>query len=321
MGARAVSVVICAYTEDRWDQTCAAVESVRAQSLPGAEVILVIDHNPALFRRAAAAMPDVTVVENEHAQGLSGGRNTGIALAKGDIIAFLDDDAVADEDWLKYFSETLENPRVTGVGGMTQPNWETARPKWMPEEFYWTIGSNYRGLPPSGTPVRNLFGGNMAFRREVFDLVDGFRSDIGRTPSGRPLGCEETEFCIRLRQRAPETVLVFDHRAVISHFVSRTRCTFSYFMSRCFAEGISKAAVTASVGSDDGLSTERTYITRALPLGVIRGVADLFRGDPSGAGRAGAIVAGLGMTSFGYLRGKLGGVKQSQPQAPELQTA
>jgi glucosyl-dolichyl phosphate glucuronosyltransferase len=319
--ARAISVVICAYTEDRWDQICAAVESVRAQSLPCVEIILVIDYNSSLFRRATDAMPDVRVVENEQEKGLSGGRNTGAAHAKGDFIAFLDDDAVAHEDWLKSFADSFDNPQITGVGGLTIPNWETARPRWMPEEFYWTIGSNYRGLPPSGSPVRNLFGGNMAFRREVFDLVDGFRSDIGRTTSGRPLGCEETEFCIRLRQRAPETVLVFNHHAVISHFVSRTRCTFSYFLSRCFAEGISKAAVTASVGSGDGLSTERTYITRALPLGVIRGVSDVFRGDPAGAGRAGAIVAGLGMTSFGYLRGKLGGVKQARPRAAVPQAA
>lgn len=314
MRAHAISVVICAYTEKRWEQTCAAVESVRTQSLPGAEIILVVDHNPALFQRAAAAMPDVLVVENEQAQGLSGGRNTGIARATGDVIAFLDDDAVAHEDWLKYFADSLSSPRVTGVGGMTLPDWETARPRWMPEEFYWTIGSNYRGLPPSGAPVRNLFGGNMAFRREVFDLVGGFRSGIGRTSSGRPLGCEETEFCIRLRQRAPETVLVIDHRAVISHFVPGSRCTFSYFLSRCFAEGISKAAVTASVGSGDGLSAERAYITRTLPLGVARGLGDFLLGKPGGAGRAGAIVAGLGMTALGYLRGKLDRTVQPLPR-------
>jgi glycosyltransferase involved in cell wall biosynthesis len=293
---------------------CAAVESVRAQSLPSAEIILVIDHNPALFRRAAAALPDVIVTENEHAKGLSGGRNTGVALAKGEVIAFLDDDAVAHEDWLKYFSDSLENPQITGVGGMTLPNRETARPWWMPEEFYWTIGSNYRGMPPSGTAVRNLFGGYLEFRRVVFNLVDGFRSGFGRTSSGRPLGCEETEFCIRLRQRAPETVLVIDHRAMISHFVPSSRCTFSYFLFRCFAEGISKAAVTASVGSSDGLSAERTYITRTLPGGVLRGITDFFRGNRAGAGRAGAIIAGLGMTSFGYVRGKVDPTVQPRPE-------
>jgi hypothetical protein len=97
-----------------------------------------------------------------------------------------------------------------------------------------------------------------------------------------------------------------DHRAVIWHSVSDSRCTVSYFMSRCFAEGISKAQVAASVGAGDGLSAERAYTTRTIPLGVLHGIKDALRGDVAGVGRAAAIITGLGMTAFGYLRGKLG---------------
>jgi glucosyl-dolichyl phosphate glucuronosyltransferase len=300
-----LSVVICVYTEERWDQIIAAVDSVRAQTLPAAETIIVVDHNPELYKRLVAAMPDVTVVENREAQGLSGGRNTGAALAKGQIIAFLDDDAAAEPDWLKYVAEAYDDPRVTGVGGLTLPNWQTARPSWMPEEFYWVVGCNYRGMPPSGAPVRNLLGGNMSFRREVFGLVGGFRIGIGRTADKLPFGCEETLFCIRLGQLSPGSLLVMEHRAKVFHFVSDGRCRFSYFLSRCYAEGISKALVTAHVGRGDGLSAERSYTTRTLPVGVARGVADLFHGDPGGLGRAGAIIIGLGVTAAGYLKAKL----------------
>jgi glucosyl-dolichyl phosphate glucuronosyltransferase len=317
MEAPSISVVICAYTEDRWDQICAAVDSVRAQSLPSSEIILVIDHNPALFQRTATAMRDVTVLENQQPQGLSGARNTGAARAQGDIIAFLDDDAVAHEDWLKFLADSYENPQIVGVGGLTLPRWQTARPAWLPEEFYWVIGCNYKGMAPSGAPVRNLIGANMSFRRAAFNLVEGgFVTGIGRTSTGRPLGCEETELCIRLGQQAPGTMFVIDHRAMIWHYVSDGRCTVSYYLSRCFAEGISKAQVAASVGSGDGLSAERAYTTRTLPLGVLRGIRDLFRGDVAGAGRAAAIIAGLGMTAFGYARGKL--ARQAQPH-PEAQ--
>jgi glucosyl-dolichyl phosphate glucuronosyltransferase len=303
---RAVSVVICAYTEGRWEQICAAVESIRRQSRPSAEIILVCDHNPALSARARAALPDVSVLENGQAKGLSGARNTGAAAAKGEIIAFLDDDAVAHEDWLKFLADTYGNPSVAGVGGLTLPRWQTRRPGWLPEEFYWVVGCNYRGMAPSGAPVRNLIGANMSFRKAVFELVDGgFAAGIGRTPA-RPLGCEETEFCIRLGQVSPGSLLVTDHRAMIWHLVSDSRCTFRYFLSRCFAEGVSKAQVTANVGSGDGLSAERSYTTRTLPLGVLRGVADLCRGDVTGLGRAAAIVAGLSVTTAGYARTKLG---------------
>ena len=96
-----------------------------------------------------------------------------------------------------------------------------------------------------------------------------------------------------------------DHRAKIWHYVSDGRCTVSYFLSRCYAEGISKARVTASVGSGEGLAVERSYATRTLPLGVVRGLGDLGRGDVAGLGRALAIIAGLGVTAAGYLRGKV----------------
>jgi hypothetical protein len=99
--------------------------------------------------------------------------------------------------------------------------------------------------------------------------------------------------------------MTMDHRAKIWHFVSDSRCTFKYFVSRCFAEGISKAQVAASVGSGDGLSAERAYMTRTLPLGVLRGIADLVRGDVVGIARAGAIITGLGATAVGYLFRKL----------------
>jgi glycosyltransferase involved in cell wall biosynthesis len=306
MEIRTISVVICAYTDDRWDQICAAVDSLRTQSLPCAEIILVIDHNPALFHRVAAGIPGVTVLENQQAHGLSGARNTGAARARGDIVAFIDDDAVAHEDWLKFLADCYENPQVVGAGGLTLPRWQTARPGWLPEEFFWVVGCNYRGMAPSGAPVRNLIGANMSFKRKAFNRLEGgFVTGIGRKSTGRPLGCEETELCIRLTRLAPGTMFVTDHRAVIWHFVSDSRCTVGYFLSRCFAEGISKAQVSASVGSGDGLSAERAYATRTLPLGVIRGVTNLFRGDAAGAARAAAIVAGLAMTSLGYLRGKL----------------
>ena len=99
-----ISVVICVYTEQRWREILEAVESIRQQSVKCLEIILVVDHNPVLRDRLVNALPDVIVLENKQKQGLSGGRNTGISVARGDVIAFLDDDAVADPDWLKYLS-------------------------------------------------------------------------------------------------------------------------------------------------------------------------------------------------------------------------
>ena len=298
-----VSVIICAYTDKRWDQTCAAVNSVRAQSMPNIEIILVVDHNPRLYQRLSAAFTDVTVVENGHAPGASGARNAGVALARGDIVAFLDDDAAAEPDWLKFLCDSYADPAVIGVGGPILPRWETSPPRWFPPEFYWVVGCDYLGMPGPHAAVRNLIGANMSFRREAFDIGGGFRIDVGRNSAKRPYGGEETEFCIRIGQSYPDSVLLIENRAAVSHLVTRARCQFSYFTSRCFAEGLSKAEVVATVGSTDGLSSERHYAALTLPKGIARGVADLLGGDPWGPGRAGAIVVGLAAATAGYIIG------------------
>ena len=304
-----ISVVICVYTEDRWDDIRAAVSSVRSQRRQPHEIILVVDYNPDLHLRLKREYADAIVVENSHERGLSGGKNTGVATATGDVVAFLDDDAVADAEWLAAFEEAMsQGPGgVVGVGGLTRPMWDTGRrPRWFPEEFDWTIGCTYRGLPAERKAIRNVMGGNAAFRREVVGAVGGFHSGIGRSVQGRksrPLGCEETEFCIRLAQRRPGSIMMFEPGAVIGHRVPASRATFRYFRSRCYAEGLSKALVARSVGAGDGLSSERAHAMKTLPAGALRGVGDALRGDLTGLARAGAIVAGLAWTTWGYAVG------------------
>ncbi len=302
-----VSVVICAHTERRWNDTLAAAASVSGQSYAAKELIVVVDHNQPLYERLKSALPNAMVVENQEQQGLSGGKNTGIAMASGQVVAFLDDDAVADVDWLKFMIGSYEEPAVAGVGGLTLPKWDTRRPTWFPAEFDWVVGCTYIGMPDHRAPVRNLLGGNASFRREVFERVGGFPLGIGRAQGKRPLGCEETEFCIRLNQQIPGAVLLFDNRAKIWHRVAAERARFAYYRSRCYAEGLSKAMVTRSVGASDGLSSERRYTTRTLPRGVVRGLGDALRGDGAGVGRAGAIIAGLATVTAGYAVGVLSG--------------
>ncbi|MFJ2031640.1 glycosyltransferase family 2 protein [Streptosporangium sp. NPDC087985] len=301
------SIVICVYTEERWEDIRAAVRSVENQRRRPYEIILVVDHNTDLHLRLKQEYPDLIVVENTHEKGLSGGKNTGAATASGDIVAYLDDDAVAEPGWLEALEEGFQNPAIVGVGGLTRPLWATGhRPRWFPHEFDWTVGCAYRGMPTVRAPIRNVMGGNAAFRREVVGAVGGFPTGIGRSVQGRgsrPLGCEETEFCIRLSQSRPGVVLLFEPDAVIGHKVSAQRAGFAYFRSRCYAEGLSKALVASSVGTGDGLSSERAYVMKALPLGVLRGVGEALRGDLPGLGRASAIVIGLAWTAWGYAVG------------------
>lgn len=298
-----ISVIICAYTEKRWDDLLAAVDSIKKQTLPPREIILVIDYNQTLLERVKAQLSDVVIIENAQQKGLSGARNSGIAKAQGAIIAFMDEDAVAAPNWLETIAAGYENDHTLGVGGAIDPIWIEGRPGWFPDEFNWVVGCTYRGMPESTTEIRNMLGCNMSFRRDVFPVVGDFRHGIGRVDT-RPVGCEETELCIRVNQEWPDHQMLYIPDARVSHRVPGIRANWSYFLRRCYSEGLSKAQVARFVGAKDGLASERTYTFRTLPQGVWRGLTDaVLRKDAAGLGRASAIVVGLGFTTVGYLVG------------------
>ena len=295
-----ISVVICAYTLDRWDDITAAVTSLRDQVRKPDEVLLVSDHNPELLDRAQAAFPDVTCLPNTGPRGLSGARNSGVAAANGQVVAFLDDDATASRDWVAAMLDPYRDADVIGVGGAVLPAWRAPRPAWFPDEFLWVLGCTYTGQPTTRAEIRNPIGANMSFRRDAFAAAGGFDPDMGRTGADAA-GCEETEFAIRVRRVLAGTRLVQEPAATCLHSVSPDRVTRRYFRRRCRAEGRSKAVVSRLAGSDAALASERTYLLHVLPRGVLAGIRDALRGDRPGAARAWAIIEGTALTAASYL--------------------
>lgn len=297
-----VSVIICAYTLERWAALREAVESCRRQTLAPAEIVLVIDYNQELEERSRQEFSDVRVVSNHLTKGLSGARNSGVMASIGDVVAFLDDDAFAEESWLERLTAPFDDPTIAGTGGWIVPLWEGPEPQWFPRTFYWVLGCSYDGLPSSGATIRNPIGASMAMRRSVFAQVGGFTDGIGRVGKV-PLGCEETELCIRYGKGHSGERMVLVRDAVVHHRVPQVRGTWKYFSSRCWAEGISKAAVTSLVGSDDGLAAERAHVARALPREFLESVILAARGRPGALRRAWSIVAGSAIALAGFVRG------------------
>jgi glycosyltransferase involved in cell wall biosynthesis len=312
------SVVICAHTLDRWDELNCAVGSVHAQTLAAREIVVVVDNNEALRERAAREIAGVTVLANCKEPGLSGGRMTGAEHATATVIAFLDDDAVADPQWLEELLEAYRDPAALGAGGPVEPLWRSPRPAWFPGEFHWIVGCTYTGMHVRDGRIRNPIGANMSVRADVLRRAGGFSSDLGRrklgfsvsgraTIGGKAESCEETEFCIRAARLHPGGYWAYRLGARVHHAVPAQRATWRYFVHRCLIEGAAKAVLTDLAGSRDGLGAEGRYVREVLPRAVASDLRAALRGQTGAARRAGAIVAGLALTAFAYTRTRLGG--------------
>ena len=299
-----LTVIVCAYTLDRWDTLQAAVESASRQTRPPVEVIVVIDGNQELFDLATATFTDARVVLNSKGRGLSGGRMTGAGLARSRLLAFLDDDAIASPQWLDAFYNAYDDPQILGVGGLITPLWRSAEPGWLPRELYWIVGCTWDGLQQDGRRIRGPIGANMSIRADVMSATGPWALELGRQEhaSGTLGTADETEFAIRAARKHPGGYWVFEPRAAVQHTVVRERTTFAYFVRRCRLEAHAKVLLTGLTGTADGLSSERTYATIVLPRAFVRELIAGIRGDRAGFRRAAAIVAGLSVTTVEYLR-------------------
>lgn len=318
---QSIAVIICAHTMERWHTLLEAVASVKQQTQPPAEIIVVVDHNDHLLQMVHDQITGVRAIGNTEQKGLSGARNSGIMATHCEVVAFLDDDAIATPQWLKTLCAQYSESHVAGTGGSIIPLWPDTRPPWFPEEFYWVVGCTYRGMPCTNATIRNPIGANMSLRRSIFASVGGFRSGIGRVGS-LPVGCEETELCIRTRKHYPQDYFLYLPAALVFHRVTDARATWRYFFSRCYAEGLSKALVNYCSGNTHSLSVERSYVTRVLLAGVLQGVKDacLYR-DPAGMSRTAAIISGLALTSVGYIIGSFSIKYKKSRQYDELRAA
>jgi glycosyltransferase involved in cell wall biosynthesis len=296
-----VSLVICAYTEDRWLQLRKSVASAEAQTSPPIEIIVCIDHNEELLRkseeyfgrgRQAEAIP-LIVLANKYNGHLGSARNTAAEFASGDVLAFLDDDAAAAADWLERLVAPYGDERVGAVGGAPLPVFEVRRPRWFPYEFDWVFGCAYRGLPLTCAPFAHLIGANMSARRSALREIGGFHSDDH----------DDMDMCHRIAY-AQHKVL-YEPLAIVHHFVPATRTTWHYFWRRCYFVNQGKVEAFANMAEASSLGAELTFVTRTLTTGVLTEIRHVVRGDLYGLARVGAMIAGIALAGFGHLSGKL----------------
>jgi glucosyl-dolichyl phosphate glucuronosyltransferase len=300
-----VSVIICCYSLKRFSDIIKAIDSVCSQTKKPHEIIVVVDHNPELLNLLKPNLSSgIKLILSKEVPGLSGARNTGIRAAGGEIIAFLDDDAVAEKDWLEKLASAFEDSRVMAAGGKTLPIWpKGSLPFWFPEELYWIIGCTYKGFALRGNIVRNVFGGNMALRKSVFEKIGLFNSEVGRV--GTSAGCgEETEICLRISVTIPGAIILYEDHAVINHKVSRQRLTWNYLLQRSYNEGFCKKIIKRSSSNPfkNVLSTENSYLHYLLFKSIPEKLTHFW--NYKNISQAIAILVCIIATAFGYLLGR-----------------
>jgi hypothetical protein len=305
-------VVVPAWSWERRDQLAHCLRAIERQTLAPTETIVVVDHNPRLLAWARDSFAGVEAVANRHARGVVGARNTGVETARGEVVVLTDDDTEAEPTWIESLESPFADPTVVGVTGDLIPNWTVAEPRWFPPEFYWVFGCSYTGLPTEIAPVRNPIAANMAVRRKQLSEIGGFRQGVAPREikyrgvviaGGHAL--EDTELGIRIGQRWPEMRWLYQPHATVHHTVTPEQATLGYLLRRSFEEGSSKAQLAQSMGAQEGLSSERRYVSVVLPRGVARGIGESLRGDRFGVLRSAAIVVGVLTSGLGFLTGAL----------------
>ena len=307
-----VSVVIPTHSTRRWESLQRTVASARAQELVPAEIVVVVDHHPELFERATAAFPDITVLANTSARGASGNRNTGAFHARSELVAFLDDDTVAQPSWLRHLTAPFADRTVVGAGGGIRPAWQRRRPSWLPDELLWTVGVSYAGMPTSIAEIRNVWSAGMLVRRAEFRAVGGFRAGFGKIgDANRP---EDTELCLRI-SGATGGRWMYVPDSVIEHDVPLDRSTFRFLLRRCYAEGRGKVQMSGLLPRDQKLGTEQDYLRRTLPRAVARDLAAATRGRGGfHALRAATVIAAVAAAGVGGGVEAIAGLSESPAQ-------
>lgn len=240
-----LSLIIATY--NRAEQLMVTLASVGEQSAkPSLWECIIVDNNSrdnTQERVAEFAKEHPTLNIRycfEPNQGLSYARNKGISEAKGDIIAFIDDDERIVAEFINSYIKLFdEHPDAMAAGGKIIAEYPTGRPRWMshyterPIANPMDFGDYITPFPKGRIPG----GGNMAMRRELFDSVGVFDTSLGRM-GGKLIGGEESELFERIYSLGMKCY--YAPRAVMYHIIPAEKLTTEYFERLCYNTGVSQ---------------------------------------------------------------------------------
>jgi len=269
-----VSIITPCYTMARLKDVTELLDSVQAQTYNNVEMLIVAERSPELVDSISQYITEkgyasMRVLYNAYQWGSYSARNMGIEQTQGDIVAFIDDDALLLPDWAEETVKTYaQDNSIIGATGPILPLWERESMNWFPREFYWVFSCTYWDWTEK-TEVRNGYGTNISFRREAFDSCGMFRSSLeaeeGDKSDWQRPGAKETEFSLRVRQKTGKRI-VYNPHIRVKHKVYGYRLSPGFIAKRAYWEGYAKAWLKKSAGSSNSkvLTTEYHLLRRIL---------------------------------------------------------
>jgi len=308
-----ISIITTSYTMERLADIKELLDSIHAQTYKNIEVLVVTERSQELTDSIGAYIarrgyPGMMVLYNKGERGLSAARNLGMKQASGDILAFVDDDAILLPGWAEETAKTYaEDSSIIGATGPILPQWERDSMAWFPREFYWIFSCTYWDWTEK-TEVRNGYGTNISFRREAFDLCGLFRVGLGVKGHGKAgwqgPGGEETEFSLRARLKTGKRI-VYSPEVKAKHKVYGYRLSTGFIAKRAYWEGYAKAMFQRLYRSDSQgqqvLSTEHELLRRIFSKLLPQALGRLFRQPTVALRQLWVTVMVLSCVAAGYI--------------------
>lgn len=189
-----VSIVICTYNRAKYLERC--IESLKKQTHTNFEIIVVNGPSTDETNQVLMKDPEIKLVKQKELNGLSFARNLGIEKSSGEIIAFIDDDAIADENWIKYLVEGYTDESIGGVGGPVfdiTGKWYQFKNGYISKAGIpsFIIEQDLNFNDPKGEFFNYIMGTNSSFRKSILYEVELFDEKI-------KYYIDETDVCVRV---------------------------------------------------------------------------------------------------------------------------
>lgn len=238
-----LSIVICTYNRSSFLRE--GLEAIVHQSLAFLDVpieMIVVDNNSSddtssvveEFQNKFSSLSLVYFLEKQ--QGISFSRNTAIQNSKGKFIAFVDDDAVVNANWLTSLIHSINHIDAQVFGGPIYPRFEIPCPAWIDSNYFARTFKKHNGYLSGLAAIEGFPGGNVCFKKEIFDAIGLFDTSLGMNGNVMGLG-EEPELFNRLYSSSYKARIYNVHDMSVSHFESAAKLDCTYLKDRISLSG------------------------------------------------------------------------------------